>query len=72
MYKWRTKKIILKVVNKFKISKNFGLELIKTYTAEGFCYIINKIMRNISLGHIGLSYFFSPYDYAFFKFLHNR
>ena len=29
-------------------------------------------MRNISIGYIGLTYFFGPYDYGFFKFLHDN
>ena len=29
-------------------------------------------MRNISIGYIGLTYFFGPYDYALFKFLHDN
>ena len=29
-------------------------------------------MRDISKGYIGLNYFFGPYDYGFFKFLHDN
>jgi hypothetical protein len=41
------KKLILKTVYNLKISKNFGLNVIKSYIAEEVCYILNKIMRNI-------------------------
>ena len=35
------------MVYNLKISKNFGLNVIKSYPAEGACYILNKIIRNI-------------------------
>ena len=35
------------MVYNLKISKNFGLNVIKSYPTEGVCYILNKIMRNI-------------------------
>ena len=66
------KKLIKDTVNKLKKSKNFGVEVIQSYTGEGVCYILNKIMRDISKGYIGLTYFFGPYDYGFFKFLHDN
>ena len=66
------KKLILNTVNNLKKSQNFGLEVIKSYTGEGVCYILNKIMRDISKGYIGLTYFFGPFDYGFFKFLHDN
>ena len=66
------KKLIKDTVNKLKKSKNFGVEVIKSYTGEGVCYILNKIMRDISKGYIGLTYFFGPFDYGFFKFLHDN
>ena len=66
------KKLIKDTVDKLKKSKNFGVEVIKSYTGEGVCYILNKIMRDISKGYIGLTYFFGPYDYGFFKFLHDN
>ena len=66
------KKLIKDTVNKLKKSKNFGVEVIQSYTGEGVCYILNKIMRDISKGYIELTYFFGPYDYGFFKFLHDN
>ena len=66
------KKLIKDTVNKLKKSKNFGVEVIQSYTGEGVCYILNKIMRDISKGYIGLTYFFGPFDYGFFKFLHDN
>ena len=68
----KNKKLIKDTVDKLKTSKNFGVEVIKSYTGEGVCYILNKIMRDISKGYIGLTYFFGPYDYGFFKFLHDN
>ena len=68
----KNKKLIKDTVNKLKSSKNFGVEVIQSYTGEGVCYILNKIMRDISKGYIGLTYFFGPYDYGFFKFLHDN
>ena len=70
--KYETKKLITDTVDKLKKSKNFGVEVIKSYTGEGVCYILNKIMRDISKGYIGLTYFFGPFDYGFFKFLHDN
>ena len=68
----KNKKLITDTVNKLKSSKNFGVEVIQSYTGEGVCYILNKIMRDISKGYIELTYFFGPYDYGFFKFLHDN
>ena len=68
----KNKKLILDTVDKLKKCKNFGVEVIKSYTGEGVCYILNKIMRDISKGYIELTYFFGPYDYGFFKFLHDN
>ena len=68
----KNKKLITDTVDKLKKSKNFGVEVIKSYTGEGVCYILNKIMRDISKGYIELTYFFGPYDYGFFKFLHDN
>ena len=68
----KNKKLILDTVDKLKKCKNFGVEVIKSYTGEGVCYVLNKIMRDISKGYIGLTYFFGPYDYGFFKFLHDN
>ena len=68
----KNKKLIKDTVDKLKTSKNFGVEVIKSYTGEGVCYILNKIMRDISKGYIELTYFFGPYDYGFFKFLHDN
>ena len=68
----KNKKLITDTVDKLKSSKNFGVEVIQSYTGEGVCYILNKIMRDISKGYIGLTYFFGPFDYGFFKFLHDN
>ena len=68
----KNKKLIKDTVDKLKKSKNFGVEVIQSYTGEGVCYILNKIMRDISKGYIELTYFFGPYDYGFFKFLHDN
>ena len=70
--KEKDKNLITDTKENLKKSENFGADVIKSYTGEGVCYILNKIMRNISIGYIGLTYFFGPYDYGFFKFLHDN
>jgi hypothetical protein len=56
-------------IGKLKNSKNFGLDVVKSYTAEGVYRILNKVMRDIGKGYIDLVYFFGPYDYGFYKYL---
>ena len=66
------KKLIKDTVKKLKESNNFGKDCVKTYTEEGVYRILNKVMRDIGRGYIDLVYFFGPYDYGFFKYLHDN
>ena len=68
----KDKSLIKSTVKKLKQSNNFGEDCVKTYTAEGVYKILNKVMRDIGRGYIDLVYFFGPYDYGFFKYLHDN
>ncbi len=70
--KQEDKNLINLTIGKLKSSKNFGLDVVKSYTAEGVYRILNKVMRDIGKGYIDLVYFFGPYDYGFYKYLNDN
>ena len=65
--------------NIFKALKNtirsdvFVEETIRKYTGESiFCYLFNRMMRNIEPGIIYLSYFMGPFIFELNKYVKNR
>ena len=66
-------KNIFKELKNTKSSKIFVEETIRKYTGEYiFCYLFNRMMRNIEAGIIRLSYFMGPFLYELNKYVKNR
>ena len=64
---------IFKELKNSKSSKIFVEKTIRKYTGESiFCYLFNKMMRNIEPGIIYLSYFMGPFLFELNKYVKNR
>ena len=68
-----------KLLEAFKELKNckradiFVEEAIRKYTGESiFCYLFNRMMRNIDSGLVYLSYFMGPFIFELNKYVKNR
>ena len=68
-----------KLIDIFKELKNaeeadiFVEETIRKYTGESkFCYLFNRMMRNIESGIIYLAYFMGPFIFELNKYVRNR
>ena len=64
---------IFKALKNTKRSVAFVEETIRKYTGESiFCYLFNRMMRNIESGIIYLSYFMGPFIFELNKYVKNR
>ena len=51
----------------------FVEETLRKYTGESiFCYLFNRMMRNIEAGIVLLSYFMGPFIFELNKYVKNR
>ena len=64
---------IFKALKNTKRSVAFVEETIRKYTGESiFCYLFNRMMRNIESGIIYLSYLMGPFIFELNKYVKNR
>ena len=64
---------IFKELKNTKSSKVFVENTIRKYTGESiFCYLFNRMMRNMESGIIYLSYFMGPFLFELNKYVKNR
>ena len=64
---------IFKEIKNTENSKIFVEKTIRKYTGESiFCYLFNRMMRNIESGIIYLSYFMGPFLFELNKYVKNR
>ena len=64
---------IFKELRDAKESKIFVEKTIRKYTGESiFCYLFNRMMRNIESGIIYLSYYMGPFLFELNKYVKNR
>ena len=64
---------IFKELRDTKVSKIFVEKSLRKYTGESvFCYLFNRMMRNIETGIIYLSYYMGPFLFEINKYVKNR